>query len=109
MKEFTSSSRKGPSVRPVLAAVLASFLLGGAVAGYAVYKMQDREPEVVQLPPSDAGEPSANPSALPTPTPSATASQAAEQAVARVEEQQGGIDQRLAKVAHPDVIHCRNK
>ena len=96
MKEFTSSSRKGPSVRPVLAAVLASFLLGGAVAGYAVYKMQDREPEVVQLPPSDAGEPSANPSALPTPTPSATASQAAEQAVARVEEQQGGIDQRLA-------------
>ncbi|MDG5750653.1 hypothetical protein P8R33_06030 [Qipengyuania sp. XHP0211] len=97
MKEFTSSSRKGPSVRPVLAAVLASFLLGGAVAGYAVYKMQDREPEVVQLPPpSNAGEPSADPSASPTPTPSATASQAAEQAVARVEEQQGGIDQRLA-------------
>ncbi|WP_435201992.1 hypothetical protein [Qipengyuania sp. 902] len=97
MKEFTSSSRKGPSVRPVLAAVLASFLLGGAVAGYAVYKMQDREPEVVQLPPpSNAGEPSAAPSASPTPTPSATASQAAERAVARVEEQQGGIDQRLA-------------
>ena len=96
MNEFTSSRRKGPSSRPVLMAVLSSFLLGGTLAGYAVYKMSGGEPAV-----DEAVEPAlqvaASPSEDPTPTPSATASQAAAQkAVERVAEQQGGLDQRLA-------------
>ncbi|QKG72469.1 MICOS complex subunit MIC60 [Erythrobacter mangrovi] len=95
MNEFASSKRKGTSARPMLVAVLGAFLLGGAVVGYGVYRL--------------AGQPAAEPAAVedpqaiassvpvePTPTPSATASQAAQQAVARVEEQQGGLDQRLA-------------
>ncbi|MBX7495305.1 hypothetical protein K3172_05490 [Qipengyuania sp. 6B39] len=95
MNEFTSSRRKGPSVRPMLATVLASFVLGGALVGYGVYRMTDRGGEA-----TDQAQPqtalAADPTNTPTPTPSATASQAAERAVARVEEQQGGIDQRLA-------------
>ncbi|MBX7482447.1 hypothetical protein [Qipengyuania qiaonensis] len=95
MIEYTSTRRKGPSARPVLMAVLASFLLGGAVAGYAVYSMADRTP----APPDEAEtEPQtlASPTSAPTPTPSATASRTAREAVARVAEQQGGIDTRLA-------------
>ena len=96
MNTTPSTRRKGPSARPVLVAVLASFLFGGAVAGYAVYTMVDRAA------PADAGaapEPqtAASPvTAAPSPTPSATASQAAQKAVERVAEQQGGLDQRLA-------------
>ena len=96
MNEFTSSRRKGPSTRPVLMAVLASFLLGGTLAGYAVYKMNGGasvEGEAAEAP----LQVSASPTDDPTPTPSATASQAAAQkAVERVAEQQGGLDQRLA-------------
>ena len=95
MDDYMSTRRKGPSARPVLVAVLASFLLGGAIVGYAVYSMTDRDaPETA----STAQDPQllASPTADPTPTPSATASEAAQQAVERVEQQQGGIDQRLA-------------
>lgn len=95
MDDYISTRRKGPSARPVLVAVLASFLLGGAIVGYAVYSMTDRDaPETA----STAQDPQllASPTADPTPTPSATASEAAQQAVKRVEQQQGGIDQRLA-------------
>ncbi|AXK43107.1 hypothetical protein [Erythrobacter aureus] len=95
MDDYISTRRKGPSARPVLVAVLASFLLGGAIVGYAVYSMTDRDaPETA----STAQDPQllASPTADPTPTPSATASEAAQQAVERVEQQQGGIDQRLA-------------
>ncbi len=95
MDDYISTRRKGPSARPVLVAVLASFLLGGAIVGYAVYSMTDRDaPETA----STAQDPQllASPTAEPTPTPSATASEAAQQAVERVEQQQGGIDQRLA-------------
>ncbi len=95
MDDYISTRRKGPSARPVLVAVLASFLLGGAIVGYAVYSMTDRDaPETA----STAQDPQllASPTADPTPTPSTTASEAAQQAVERVEQQQGGIDQRLA-------------
>ena len=44
MDDYMSTRRKGPSARPVLVAVLASFLLGGAIAGYAVYSTLRRLP-----------------------------------------------------------------
>ena len=95
MIDYASSRSKGPSTRPVLIAVLASFLLGGALAGYAVYTFSgDDEPVVVAEDPEPAAL--ASPTTSPTPTPSATASQAAQAAVERVAEQQGGLDQRLA-------------
>jgi hypothetical protein len=95
MIDYASSRSKGPSTRPVLIAVLASFLLGGALAGYAVYTFSgDDEPFVVAEDPEPAAL--ASPTTSPTPTPSATASQAAQAAVERVAEQQGGLDQRLA-------------
>lgn len=97
MDEYISTRRKGPSTKPVLIAVLASFLLGGAVAGYAVYSMggdRDPAPAATEEEPVAQVAPAA---AEPSPTPSATASEAeAQQAVERVAEQQGGIDQRLA-------------
>ncbi len=99
MNDYTSTRRKGPSARPVVMAVLASFLLGGAVAGYAVYSMTDRTPVAADEAEADSDtEPQtlASPTAQPTPAPSATASQAAREAVERVAEQQGGIDTRLA-------------
>ena len=97
MIDYASSRSKGPSTRPVLIAVLASFLLGGALAGYAVYTFSgDDEPVVLAEDPEPAAL--ASPTTSPTPTPSATASQAAQaaEAVERVAEQQGGLDQRLA-------------
>lgn len=77
-------------------AVLASFALGGTLAGYAVYKLYDGDASTEGV----SGAPqqvAADRASGPSPTPSATASQAAAQkAVERVAEQQGGIDQRLA-------------
>ncbi len=95
MNDYTSTRRKGPSAKPVLVAVLASFLLGGAVAGYAVYSMTDRAPAATGNAPSKP-QTLASPASSPVPTPRATASQAAREAVQRVAEQQGGIDSRLA-------------
>ena len=93
MNNFTSARRKVPSVRPVMVAVLASFLLGGAVAGYAVYTLTDRDEPATQ-PATVETQSLASPTSEPTPTPSA--SQAAQEAVDRVAEQQGGLDTRLA-------------
>ena len=95
MNDYTSTRRKGPSAKPVLVAVLASFLLGGAVAGYAVYSMTDRAPAATGNAPSKP-QTLSSPASPPVPTPKATASQAAREAVQRVAEQQGGIDSRLA-------------
>lgn len=89
MNTTPSTRRKGPSARPVLVAVLASFLLGGAVAGYTVYTMIDRETPV-DASAAPEPRPAAGPAtADPSPTPSATASQAAQKAVERVAEQIG--------------------
>ncbi|MFT6609195.1 hypothetical protein [Qipengyuania profunda] len=93
MNNFTSTRRKVPSVRPVMVAVLASFLLGGAIAGYAVYTLTDRDEPTTQ-PATVETQSLASPTSEPTPTPSA--SQAAQEAVDRVAEQQGGLDTRLA-------------
>lgn len=87
-----------PSSRPVVVALLGAFALGGALAAYGVYQFGDwtrdgaanREPEPAVR---------ASPVLAPSPTPSATTSFAARQAaqaVERVEEQQGGLDQRIA-------------
>jgi len=101
------SGRK--SFRPVLIALTASFLLGGAVIGYGTYRYFDAQAGAQAGAESDpaqaeaaimAGEtPSAaQATASPTPTPRASATNAARQAAAveRVVDQQGGIDQRLA-------------
>tara|TARA_R110000751_G_scaffold2018_18_gene10662 strand:- start:448704 stop:449585 length:882 start_codon:yes stop_codon:yes gene_type:complete len=93
MNNFTSTRRKVPSVRPVMVAVLASFLLGGAIAGYAVYTLTERD-EPASQPATVETQSLASPTSEPTPTPSA--SQAAQEAVDRVAEQQGGLDTRLA-------------
>ena len=107
MNDYTSTRRKGPSAKPVLVAVLASFLLGGAVAGYAVYSMTDRTPAATGNAPSKP-QTLSSPASSPVPTPKATASQAAREAVQRVAEQQGGIDSRLAaaeqRLARLDLI-----
>ncbi|QPC98013.1 hypothetical protein IRL76_08930 [Qipengyuania soli] len=96
MNDFSSSRRTGPSGRPVLMAVLASFVLGGTLVGYAVYKLNGSGSSV-EIAADAPQQVAASPTTDPSPTPSATASQAAAQkAVERVAEQQGGIDQRLA-------------
>lgn len=77
-------------------AMLASFLLGGTLFGYGVYKFAggDTSAEIETATPLPVAQ---SPASDPKPTPSATASQAAAQkAVERVAEQQGGLDQRLA-------------
>ena len=94
MDDYSSTRRKGRTIRPVLAAVVASFLLGGAIVGYAVYRLGDETPVTA---PEARPEALAAPTSGPSPEPSPTASEAAaQQAVERVAEQQGGIDQRLA-------------
>lgn len=94
-------SKRGlrPSARPVLIAVAASFALGAALAGYGVYRFGgDSRVDAPRQAATVAALPSAAPT-IPSPTPSATTSEAARQAaqaVERVEEQQGGLDQRIA-------------
>ncbi|MXP28687.1 hypothetical protein GRI58_07620 [Porphyrobacter algicida] len=107
MEDYLTSRKTRGSARPIIMTVLASFLLGGALVGYGVYRYA--KPEVVierAAPPAAVPQPSAAPNAsgatpdtsptTPASTPSAQASEAADKAVARVAEQQGGLDQRLA-------------
>ena len=63
MNDYTSTKRKRTSARPVLAAVVASFLLGGAIVGYTVYRMtDDPEPAVeAYVSPEPIEEPRAQP------------------------------------------------
>jgi len=82
-----------PTLRPILFAVLASFVLGASATGYLAWKgyLGSAEESVTT-------EPRTAPlavSSLPQPAPSASQTAAAA-AVERVEETQGGIDQRLA-------------
>lgn len=101
MSEYSSRRRAGTTVRPVLMALAASFLLGGALVGYGVYSYLERDSAVE--PAASVSQPvlSTTPAETnsPEPTPSATSSRAvqkAAEAVERVAEQQGGLDQRIA-------------
>ena len=102
---IASTKRARSSYRPVLIALTASFLLGGAVIGYGTYRYlgaqnegaSDGELRDAALLSGEA-QPADLATASPMPTPRASATNAARQAAAveRVVDQQGGIDQRLA-------------
>lgn len=99
------------SLKPVLIAVFASFILGGALVGYLAWKgyigpqglipgtefafpaQADRK---VTSAPQKLATPAPGASASAAPTPTASESAAAARAVEKVAEQQGGLDQRLA-------------
>lgn len=99
MDEYSSTrAQSRSSSRPIVIAIVGAFLLGGALAAYGVYQFGDRASGGAADRPVDASV-RAVPTLLPSPTPSATTSEAARQAaqaVERVEEQQGGLDQRIA-------------
>lgn len=110
MESRFGSRRRSPSMKPILGAATASFLLGAAVVGYMFWPWSEGE-ETAAVAVADerlavADEtPPAEAEATPEPTPTAAASQAAEmteaaevaaEAVERVAEQQGGLEQRLA-------------
>lgn len=99
MDEFSSTRASSrPSTRPVVIAMLGAFALGGVLAGYGVYHFGERSGESGGQPPASPVVRAA-PTLPPSPTPTATMSEAARQAaqaVERVEEQQGGLDQRIA-------------
>ncbi len=109
MESRFGSRRKGPSMRPILGAAAASFLLGAAVVGYLFWPDSEAEQpveEVAQEPLTEDAQVDAELIAeTPEATPTAEATEAAEaaeaavetaEAVERVAEQQGGLDQRLA-------------
>jgi hypothetical protein len=105
MNSFVNKDGLGASWKVLLGAIAASFLLGAFVVGYIAWRTDfgDGAAGVVTITESEraelAGDTDPDPEAEPTPTPAASESKAAEQAaqaVERVEEQQGGIDQRLA-------------
>ena len=95
MNEYNSSGRTGRSTRPVLVALLGAFVLGGALAGYGVWRYGDDLRIGMDKRPASVAAPASTASFLPGPVPAAPASDAAE-AVQRVTQQQGGLDQRIA-------------
>jgi len=102
MESRFGSRRKTGSIRPILGAVLASFLLGALVVGYYFWKSGDADdPVSLAAPDSSPTAAITSGEVVPTPAPSdqpteAAAAAVAAQAVERVAEQQGGLDQRLA-------------
>ena len=98
MDEYSSKRSGRASTRPVVIAVLGAFALGGALSAYGGYRFGDWAQDGAQDR-NIAPVVRAAPALPPLPTPSATTSFAAReaaQAVERVEEQQGGLDQRIA-------------
>lgn len=90
MNDYTTTGRQRSSLKPVLFAILASFLLGASAVGYLAWKGY-----FAPKGPASSADPTgqARLAAAPVvPVPSETAAAA----VARVEETQGGLDQRLA-------------
>jgi len=92
----TSSSGRG-----LLLAAVVAFVLGGALVGWVMwYNLQPERMGAPRVGATIAAEPSAAPKATltgaATPLAAAIKAEQAEQAVERVEEQQGGLDQRLA-------------
>lgn len=100
MESRFGSRRKTGSVRPVLGAVLASFLLGALAVGYYFWSSDEAEDSsALSAPEPSSTSGLAGGEVVPTPEPSDNPTEAAEvavQAVERVAEQQGGLDQRLA-------------
>lgn len=100
MESRFGSRRKTGSMRPILGAVLASFLLGALAVGYFYWRSSETDGSVeVAAPEPSSTAALAVGEVVPTPAPSTNPTGAAEvavQAVERVAEQQGGLDQRLA-------------
>ncbi|MBX7533268.1 hypothetical protein K3165_10070 [Qipengyuania sp. 1XM1-15A] len=97
MESFSSNRRSPTSMRPVLLATVASFVLGAAVAGYFTWRSSDADE--AESTPTEQPQAALTTEAAddgPTPSPSASASEVSVEDVERVAEQQGGIDQRLA-------------
>ena len=93
---FDEVPRPTSSMRSALLAACLAFLVGGALAGWAVwYNLGTAAAPQTAAAPAPAPVSARSPALSPSPTPLAAA-QKAEQAVERVAEQQGGIDQRLA-------------
>jgi hypothetical protein len=100
MDDYLSKRAPVPrsSTRPVVIALLGAFALGGALTAYGVYQFGDLQSDKA-VNRSDAPVVRAAQVLPPVPMPSATTTYAARQAaqaVERVEEQQGGLDQRIA-------------
>jgi hypothetical protein len=94
MRDIAATGSTGPSLKPVLFAIIASFVLGASVVGYLAWKgLLARDAMSVQARAAALPTPSF---ASPSPVPSASETARAVAAAARVAEQQGGIDQRLA-------------
>lgn len=95
MYEHASARPARPSLRPVVFAVLAAFLLGASVVGYLSWKgyfdVGERPATATAKVPAALSS-----DVLPTPLPSASETARAAEAVQRVAVTQGGIDQRLA-------------
>ncbi len=87
-------------MRPIIGAVVASFLFGALAVGYYYWKADHAdEPATLAAPETPSSDPVPSGEVVPTPEPTDNAAQAADvaaQAVERVAEQQGGLDQRLA-------------
>ena len=99
MEDFSSTGGARRSARPVLIALLGAFAFGAALAGYGVYRFGGALEEVAAKSEPLAAGPLAPGSPGPSPSPSPSVTEAAReavQAVDRVEEQQGGLDQRIA-------------
>ncbi len=103
MDRFTTKPRKSGSWAAIIGVVLSAFLLGALVVGYMSWDGTpriggDEEPVVVE--PAKLAETDesaeAEPAASPTSEAVEEAAEEATEAVERVEEQQGGLEQRLA-------------
>lgn len=96
MIDSTSIGQSRPSLKPVIIAVLASFLLGASVVGFLSWRGYFAIDDTGEIDFDSAPAVLATSDPTPTPTPEASETTQAEAAVERVEQTQGGIDQRLA-------------
>ena len=108
MDAYPSQRQARRSTRPALIAVILAFVLGAALAGYAMWRFADRIPGLAPAPPPRAAALPAAPAAAPLPAPAISpGAQQAVEAAQIVAEQQGGLDQRLAaaeqRIARLDV------
>lgn len=96
MNDSMARATARPSIKPVLFAVFASFLLGAAAVGYFAWKGAFEAGEVAGAGALDE-QPAAFASATASPSAAPSASGTAQAAaLEQVEQTQGGIDQRLA-------------